>query len=88
MTTDSKQPGQSWADGKPGWPKGVRPISYGGLGLLGVGPDGTLYWDGKPIVVRKGIDLTWWQTLIAVVAALGAFASGLTDLLQYLGIKP
>lgn len=88
MTTNSTHPAQSTADGKPGWPEGVRPISMEGLDHVGVGRDGTLYWDGKPIVVRKGIDLTWWQTMIAVVAALGAFASGMTDLLQYLGIKP
>jgi len=80
-----KHPAQSNSDPKPGWPPGVHPISMDGTGFLGVGDDGALYWDGKPVVVRKEIDLTWWQTTIAIVAAVGAFASGLVAVLEYIG---
>jgi hypothetical protein len=59
-------------------------MSFDGADHLGVGDDGTLWWDGKPVVVRRGVSLTWWQTAIAVVAAAGAFASGLIDVLTFL----
>lgn len=66
------------------WPEGVRPISWAGLGLFGMGRDNTLYWNGKEIQVRKRVRLTWWQGFLATIAALGAFASGVTDLLTYI----
>lgn len=84
MTDNRGHPAQSDSDPKPSWPSGVRPISIDGLDHLGVGDDGSLYWDGKPIVVRRGIDLTWWQITIALIAALGAFASGVVAVLEFL----
>jgi hypothetical protein len=59
------------------WPSDVRPISLDGLDHLGVDSRQRLYWDGKR--VKTGLDLTWFQTLLAVVVAastlLGAFAT-------------
>ncbi|MET3970832.1 hypothetical protein [Bradyrhizobium sp. S3.9.1] len=65
------------------WPKGVRPISSDEADALGVDAKGELYWHGKPVEIRRPLDLTWWQKFGAVVvatatvvAALGAAAQG------------
>lgn len=65
-------PAQSTASEVEGWPKGVRPISMDGMGHLGVGNDGSLYWDGKPIEVRQSVTLTLWQRIAAATVALSA----------------
>ena len=69
---------------EPGWAKHVRTVNFQDIGRLGVSADGrTLYWDGKPVVVRKKISLTWWQFTLALIAALGSFASGLVAVLEW-----
>jgi hypothetical protein len=67
-----------------GWPVGVTPISFANIGRLGVGKDGRLYWDGKPVETGQRLSLTWWQTILAIAASiaviigsLGAIAQGL-----------
>jgi len=68
---------------KAAWPKGIRSISYDEADALGVDAKGELYWHGKPVEIRRPLDLTWWQKLGAavvaiatVIAALGAVAQG------------
>jgi hypothetical protein len=68
---------------KSTWPKGVREISIYEAGALGVDGKGELYWHGKPVEMRRLLDLTWWQKLGAfivaiatVFAAIGAVAQG------------
>lgn len=80
---------QSTAARPDGWPKGVRPISVDGLGHMGVGDDGTLYWDGKPIQVARRFDLSFWQktgavltVFAALAAAGGSVASAIADWYQ------
>lgn len=72
-------PGQSKAEPRQHWPAHVRPISYGGLGMLGVDADSRLYWDGKPVKTERHLRLTNIQTAIALVTAtaalIGAFAA-------------
>jgi hypothetical protein len=65
------------------WPKGIRSISYDEADALGVDAKGELYWHGKPVEIRRPLDLTWWQNAIAIIvaiatvlAALGAVAQG------------
>ena len=66
------------------WPPGIRTVSFQDIGRLGVGDDGrTLYWDGKRVEVKKRISLTWWQVIIALVAALGSFVSAGVAVLEY-----
>ena len=64
------------------WPKGVRPISLEGLSYLGVASDGYLYWDGRPIAVRKTFELKPLQILYALatllIASIGAGAGALS----------
>lgn len=69
-------PAQSTAARPEGWPKGVRPISMDGVGHLGVGNDGTLYWDGRPVKTAKKITLSFWQGLGATLTVIGALAAG------------
>ncbi|MDE0101239.1 MAG: hypothetical protein OXN89_02565 [Bryobacterales bacterium] len=47
--------------------------------------DRTLYWNGKAVRTRTRLSLTGWQIGIAVVAAVGSFASGLVAVLEYVG---
>ena len=79
-------PAQSTAARPNGWPVGVRPISVDGLSHIGVGHDGSLYWDGRPIQVARRFDLSLWQkigavltVLAAVVAATASGASAVAD---------
>jgi hypothetical protein len=65
------------------WPKGIRSISIEEAGALGVDTKGELYWHGKPVEIRRPLDLTWRQKLVAgivatatVIAAIGAAAQG------------
>ena len=69
--------GQSSESGPAHWPMGVRPISYKGMGLLGVGDDGTIYWDGKPIVTQKSVTLTIGQKTLAGAVALSTIIAAL-----------
>jgi hypothetical protein len=68
---------------QPKWPKGIRSISIDEAGALGVDTKGELYWHGKPVEIRRPLDLTWRQKLVAgivatatVIAAIGAAAQG------------
>ena len=62
---------------KKDWPAGVSPISYQGIGRLGVGRDNQLYWDGRPVVTRSRLELSRWQRVVAIVTALMVIAGGL-----------
>lgn len=69
-------PAQSTAARPDGWPRGVRPISVDGLSHLGVGNDGTLFWDGQPVEVAKRLTLSFWQGLGAFLTVAAALAGG------------
>jgi len=73
----------SMMDPPPTWPSGVRPISLEGLALLGIDPttDG-LFWDGKQVVLRSRVRLTWWQGFLATLAAFGMFGTFLVEASQ------
>ena len=87
MTDQRTHHAQSNESTPTGWPNGVRPISLDGLVHIGVGTDGDLYWDGKPVVIRKGVSLTGLQKagalivgLAAVIGACAAAVSAYADL--------
>jgi len=68
---------------KSRWPKGIRSISIDEADALGTDAKGELYWHGKPVEIRRPLDLTWRQKLVAgiiatatVIAAVGAAAQG------------
>ena len=76
MDDGRKHPAQSTGDPRVGWPEGVRPISVDGLDHLGVDDDGALFWDGRPVEVRKSLTLTTMQRIGAVIVTGSAFVAG------------
>ena len=69
-------PAQSTAEKPEHWPDNVYPVSLDGLKFLGVGDDGIIYWDGKPIEVKKSFGLSAWQKFGAIVVTFSAFVAG------------
>lgn len=60
------------------WPAGVRPISLKGLDYLGVSDELELYWDGKPIEVRKRVNLSVAQKFGAVIVTSSAIVGAVS----------
>jgi hypothetical protein len=86
VSEEPRHPAQSTASTKEGWPKNVRPISLDGMDRLGVSNDGKLFWDGRPIAIKKYFSLTFWQKLGAFLTVVGTFLSGVCELLKMFGI--
>ena len=68
---------------KSTWPKGLRSISIEEVDALATDAKGELFWHGKPVEIRRPLDLTQTQSAVAVIvaiatvfAALGAVAQG------------
>ncbi len=59
------------------WPEGVEPLSWANMGRIGVGRDGHLYWDGRQVQTRSRLDLNVWQTIGAVMIAVGTLVGGI-----------
>ena len=59
------------------WPSGVEPISWADSERLGVGRDGQLYWDGRPVVTRRRLDLSFWERFLGTAAAVAVIAAGI-----------
>jgi homospermidine synthase len=87
VTDGSAPPGERLAQDTDDWPEGVQPINFDGIGHLGVGADGRLYWKGKPVEVARTFSLSRWQragafltVTAATVAAAAAVVSAWADL--------
>ncbi|WCE09462.1 hypothetical protein [Pseudomonas sp. JBR1] len=52
---------------KSHWPAGVSAITIGQMDMIGVDREGSLYWDGKPIEVKKRLSLTVGERVFAVL---------------------
>ena len=75
--------GRAWSGERaPEWPDGVHALSNEGLLLLGLDVKGQLYWDGRPLEVRRRSSLTWQQKLIAGAVTAAAIAGGLNGIVQ------
>jgi hypothetical protein len=65
---------------KSKWPKGIRSISTKEADALGTDAKGELYWHGKPVEIRRPLDLSWTQNAIAIIVAIAtviaAFGGG------------
>jgi hypothetical protein len=65
------------------WPKGIRPISIGETGGLGIDRDGRLYWNGKPVeIIGRRLDLTKPQFALAVIAAIATSIRAIATCVQ------
>lgn len=67
---------------KSHWPPGVRPLGIAEDDLIGTDGKGGLYWDGKPIEVRKRLDLTRGERLFALVVGLFTIAGSIGAVAQ------
>lgn len=68
------------------WPKDVRQIGVGDLRRLGIDSRDQLFWDGRPVEIRRPLVLTRPQKLItaivtvfAVLGGFGGFVSGVNN---------
>ncbi len=68
------------------WPRGVEPIAVEDLGRLGIDAEGRLFWDGRPVEIRRRLVLSGAQkalavlvSVVAVLSGFGSFASGLNQ---------
>jgi hypothetical protein len=87
MTFDERYPHARTTEAPPPhWPKGVRPVSIDGMGLLGVGDDGHVYWDGRQIRTGTRIQLSGIQASFAIAAAVAVVTVATLDLLRFLGL--
>ena len=59
-------------DAPSDWPDGVRAISTNGLALIGLNENFELFWDGKPIEIRKPLSFTFWQKVMATLTVVSA----------------
>jgi hypothetical protein len=61
--------------------RNVRPVDMTDLSRLSIDRDGRLYWDGKPVEVRRRIAMSRAQivgaTIVAAFVVIGAVASAL-----------
>ncbi|MBY0225114.1 MAG: hypothetical protein K2Q28_04850 [Hyphomicrobium sp.] len=65
------------------WPKHVRPLSLDDWGL-GVDAKGSLYWQGKPVVVRRQLELRTYELALATIVTLATVVQAAIAAVQYL----
>lgn len=62
-------------------PEGGAPSGLKDLSRLTVGSDGRLYWDDKPVLIKRRLVLSGWQTvgmwLVGLAAIVIAFSGGI-----------
>ena len=61
---------------------GSSPVGVKDLSRLSVNDNGRLFWDGKPVVVRRRVQLSPWQTFGAILIGLAALVIALSGILQ------
>jgi len=80
-----------WCDKEPykdGWPKGVRPLSFGAAEDMGFDRKHRLYWCGELLVTENRFSLSWWQAATAVAVAIATVGMALMDFLRFMGWVP
>lgn len=61
------------------WPPHVRGIGIDELDAFGIDAERQLYWHGKPIEVRKSVQLTFWQKLAAAAVSISTVVLAVTE---------
>jgi hypothetical protein len=69
---------------KSTWPDGIRGISLDEMDALGVDKKGLLYWHGKPIEIRKTVELRKWEFALALMVAVGTIVQATTSLFPFI----
>ena len=64
----------------------VEPIGLEDLARLGINSSSELFWDGRRVEIRRRLDFTGFQkliagvvTIVAVLGGLGGFVTGLNN---------
>lgn len=65
------------ANTSPGWPSDVERISLEDLGRLGINARQELFWDGRPVEIRRRLTFTGFQKFVAFVVTICAILGGL-----------
>ena len=59
------------------WPKDVHRMTWDESGELGIDSEDQLYWKGKPIQIKKRLDLKRGEKILGTIGILSASAGGL-----------
>jgi hypothetical protein len=51
------------------WPEGIRPLTFDEEGF-GIDRNHIIHWNGKPVMMRRQLELRWYELIIATAAAL------------------
>jgi hypothetical protein len=62
------------------WPSGVTPVGIEDLDRLGINGRNELFWDGRRMITRSKVYLTFPQTILAVLATIASLATIATGL--------
>lgn len=62
------------------WPEGVQPVSIEEIGKLGINDRSELFWDGRRLITRSKLYLTFPQAMLAVLAVIASLATIATGL--------
>lgn len=65
------------------WPTHVRPISIDDEGL-GIDREGVLYWNGKPVMIRRQLELRWYELILATVIAVATVVQAVAAVVSLL----
>ena len=68
----------------PGWPPGVHQVSFNDVGRFGVSPKNELFWDGRRILTSNQVRLSFFQTLLALLATLATIIGGVNNASTFL----
>ena len=64
------------------WPAGVEEISLGDMSRFGVDAQKRLYYDGKPVEIRRRLDLSGWEKTFALLVGLFTILGGIGAIAQ------
>ena len=67
------------------WPPGVRTIAIDETDGFGVDATGVLHWHGKPVEIRRPLELSRWQSILGGLAAASAVVMAVFDGLRFFG---
>lgn len=60
-----------------GWPATVKKITVTDLARLGIDAEQQLFWDGKPVEIRRMLSLTRFQKIVTTIVSICAILGGL-----------
>lgn len=54
-------------------------------GRLGIGKDGTLYWNEQTVITEQKITLQWWVNLAIIMGSISTLCLGIFEGLRFFG---